>query len=226
MLSVLRCLYQYCQPTPLTQQSSQSFRIAKNDFKIIYIAPMKALVAEIVEKMGSPLSWLGIKVRELTGDMQLTKAEIVVTQMIVTTPEKWDVVTHKSAGDTELVQVYSLLLLLLSLLRTRGVVKADRLIGCFCSTVESQAAHHRRSPPPTRRSRLGPRKHHRKDLAASGEQPVTDSYRRTVVDVAQFLRYIYPFIICSKSPSTAGHSHHLGVCARVQSQPVSRPLLF
>lgn len=37
--------------------------------------------------------------------MQLTKAEIAATQMIVTTPEKWDVVTRKGVGDTELAQV-------------------------------------------------------------------------------------------------------------------------
>ena len=33
--------------------------------------------------------------RELTGDTQLTKREMAETQMIVTTPEKWDVITRK-----------------------------------------------------------------------------------------------------------------------------------
>lgn len=33
--------------------------------------------------------------RELTGDMQLSKKELAETQMIVTTPEKWDVITRK-----------------------------------------------------------------------------------------------------------------------------------
>ena len=37
--------------------------------------------------------------------MQLTKAEIQETQFIVTTPEKWDVITRKGTGDTELAQV-------------------------------------------------------------------------------------------------------------------------
>jgi len=46
----------------------------------------------------------------LKGDMHLTKAEIVKTQIIVTTPEKWDVVTRKSVGDTELVQKVRLLI--------------------------------------------------------------------------------------------------------------------
>lgn len=38
-------------------------------FKIIYIAPMKALVAEIVGNFERRLKGLGIEVRELTGDM-------------------------------------------------------------------------------------------------------------------------------------------------------------
>jgi antiviral helicase SLH1 len=42
--------------------------------------------------------------------MHLTKAEIMKTQIIVTTPEKWDVVTRKSVGDTELVQKVRLLI--------------------------------------------------------------------------------------------------------------------
>ena len=52
------------------------YEIAKSDFKIVYVAPMKALAAEIVQKMGSRLQWLGISVRELTGDMQLSRDEI------------------------------------------------------------------------------------------------------------------------------------------------------
>lgn len=68
-------------------------------------APMKALAAEIVRKVGKRLQWLSIKVRELTGDMQMTKAEIAETQIIVTTPEKWDVVTRKPTGEGELATV-------------------------------------------------------------------------------------------------------------------------
>lgn len=37
--------------------------------------------------------------------MQLTKAEIAQTQIIVTTPEKWDVVTRKPTGEGELASV-------------------------------------------------------------------------------------------------------------------------
>jgi hypothetical protein len=41
----------------------------------------------------------------IVGDMQLTKAEIAQTQVIVTTPEKWDVVTRKPTGEGELASV-------------------------------------------------------------------------------------------------------------------------
>lgn len=37
--------------------------------------------------------------------MQLTRAEIARTQVIVTTPEKWDVVTRKPTGEGELSSV-------------------------------------------------------------------------------------------------------------------------
>nr|XP_026497272.1 activating signal cointegrator 1 complex subunit 3 isoform X1 [Vanessa tameamea]XP_026497273.1 activating signal cointegrator 1 complex subunit 3 isoform X1 [Vanessa tameamea]XP_026497274.1 activating signal cointegrator 1 complex subunit 3 isoform X2 [Vanessa tameamea] len=85
--------------------------IMKNKFKIIYIAPMKALASEMTASFGRRLKGLGIAVRELTGDMKLTKTEVQQTQMIVTTPEKWDVVTRKGATDTELASIVKLLII-------------------------------------------------------------------------------------------------------------------
>lgn len=129
-------------------------------FKIIYVAPMKALVAEMVGNFSKRLEPYGVKVgtawavsllgghptctgasasgrrrfpapcvttlsaraalpsqtalrmflrcvpasccstqvRELTGDMSLTKQEIDETQVIVVTPEKWDIITRKSGA--------------------------------------------------------------------------------------------------------------------------------
>jgi antiviral helicase SLH1 len=86
-------------------QHPSGFDIDRDAFKVIYVAPMKALAAEITRKFGKRLAWLGIKVRELTGDMQLTKQEIAETQIIITTPEKWDVVTRKPTGEGELASV-------------------------------------------------------------------------------------------------------------------------
>ncbi|KAG0348201.1 hypothetical protein BG004_005744 [Podila humilis] len=111
LLAILRTLYQHCTPIPRQGIDPKEYVVARNDFKIVFVAPMKALAAEIVRKFSSRLKWLGIEVRELTGDMQLTKAEIANTQIIVTTPEKWDVVTRKSTGDAELAQKVRLLII-------------------------------------------------------------------------------------------------------------------
>jgi pre-mRNA-splicing helicase BRR2 len=64
-------------------------------FKIVYLAPMKALVAEIVLNFGKRLEEYGITVREFTGDVQLNKEQLGETQIIVMTPEKYDVITRK-----------------------------------------------------------------------------------------------------------------------------------
>lgn len=79
-----------------------------DEFKIIYIAPLKALVQEQVGNFGKRLEPYGIKVSELTGDRQLTKQQIADTQVIVTTPEKWDVITRK-ATDTSYTNLVRLI---------------------------------------------------------------------------------------------------------------------
>ncbi|CAI7914180.1 unnamed protein product, partial [Closterium sp. NIES-54] len=84
--------------------------LQKNDFKIVYVAPMKALAAEMAAAFGRRLAPLGLAVRELTGDMQLTKKEMEETQMIVTTPEKWDVITRKSS-DVSMASLVRLLVI-------------------------------------------------------------------------------------------------------------------
>ncbi|MCJ1382493.1 hypothetical protein MMC17_005606 [Xylographa soralifera] len=111
MLAILNSIGHNLTPNPWEEPEATDFTVQTEDFKIVYVAPMKALAAEITEKLGKRLAWLGIQVREFTGDMHLTKKEIVQTQIIVTTPEKWDVVTRKSTGDTELVQKVRLLII-------------------------------------------------------------------------------------------------------------------
>ncbi|KIP11835.1 hypothetical protein PHLGIDRAFT_124513 [Phlebiopsis gigantea 11061_1 CR5-6] len=79
-------------------------------FKIVYVAPMKALVQEMVGNFSSRLNVFGIKVGELTGDSQMTKQQIAETQIIVTTPEKWDVITRKST-DTSYTNLVRLIII-------------------------------------------------------------------------------------------------------------------
>lgn len=88
MLSILRELGKNRDP--------KTGEIDLDAFKIVYIAPLKALVQEQVGNFGKRLAPYGVKVSELTGDRQLTKQQISETQIIVTTPEKWDVITRKA----------------------------------------------------------------------------------------------------------------------------------
>jgi len=88
MLAMLREIGKHRNP--------ETGEIMLDDFKIVYIAPLKALVQEQVGNFGKRLESYGIKVSELTGDRQLTKQQIADTQIIVTTPEKWDVITRKA----------------------------------------------------------------------------------------------------------------------------------
>lgn len=104
MLSILNILKSYSvDNTPNTIKHEQ--------YKIVYIAPMKALCAEMTSTFSQRLAPFGVKVRELTGDMQMTSKEIMETQMLVVTPEKWDIVTRKSVGDVQLLDLVRLIIL-------------------------------------------------------------------------------------------------------------------
>lgn len=109
IMAILRVLIQHVRSNATPPYGTNSIR--KDEFKVIYVAPMKALAAEITRKFSKRLAWLGIKVRELTGDMQLSRQEINDTQIIVTTPEKWDVVTRKPTGEGELASKVKLLII-------------------------------------------------------------------------------------------------------------------
>ena len=88
MLAILREIGKHRKP--------ETGEIMLDEFKIVYIAPLKALVQEQVGNFGKRLEPYGVRVSELTGDRQLTKQQIADTQIIVTTPEKWDVITRKA----------------------------------------------------------------------------------------------------------------------------------
>lgn len=60
----------------------------REQLKAVYIAPMKALAQEVVEKFSARLKPLGLVVKEFTGDTQLSRQEVAEANLIVTTPEK------------------------------------------------------------------------------------------------------------------------------------------
>jgi len=66
-----------------------------DDFKTIYVAPTRSLVTEMTGSFKKRLQKYGLEVNELTGDHQLSKEQIMKTQFIVCTPEKWDIICRK-----------------------------------------------------------------------------------------------------------------------------------
>ena len=72
-----------------------SVAVDTSAFQIVYIAPMKSLVQEVVLNLTPRLRPYGLTVAELSGDVSLTRAQLAAVSVIVTTPEKWDVVTRK-----------------------------------------------------------------------------------------------------------------------------------
>lgn len=86
-------------------------KINKDNFKIIYVTPMKALASEMTENFSKRLGKsVGLTVKELTGDMQLTWEEIKRTQVLVMTPEKLDVLSRKVKENSQLIDLIKLLI--------------------------------------------------------------------------------------------------------------------
>ncbi|KAJ8623432.1 hypothetical protein MRB53_031961 [Persea americana] len=71
---------------------------------------MKPLVAEVVGNLSYRLRHYGVNVNELSGDQTSSHQQIDETQIIITTPEKWDIITRKS-GDRTYTQLVKLLII-------------------------------------------------------------------------------------------------------------------
>ncbi|KAF8792805.1 U5 small nuclear ribonucleoprotein 200 kDa helicase-like [Argiope bruennichi] len=89
-----------CMMREIGKHINSDGTINADEFKIIYVAPMRSLVQEMVGNFSKRLSSYNIQVSELTGDHQLTREQINATQVIVCTPEKWDIVTRKGGERT------------------------------------------------------------------------------------------------------------------------------
>ena len=68
LLTILREVSQHVDP-----KSEGPWDLSQKQFQIVYIAPLKALASEIVGKFESALRYLNLKIRELTGDMSISK---------------------------------------------------------------------------------------------------------------------------------------------------------
>ncbi|KAK1370135.1 hypothetical protein POM88_036227 [Heracleum sosnowskyi] len=92
----------------LNRNEDSSFN--HSNYKIVYVAPMKALVAEVVGNLFNRLKQFEVNEKELSGDQTLTHQQIEETHIIIRTPEKWDFVTRKS-GDRTYTQLEKLLII-------------------------------------------------------------------------------------------------------------------
>lgn len=89
-----------CMMREIGKHINEDGTINVDDFKIIYIAPMRSLVQEMVGNFSKRLASYNLTVSELTGDHQLTREQIAASQIIVCTPEKWDITTRKGGEKT------------------------------------------------------------------------------------------------------------------------------
>lgn len=98
MLAMLNVITNYKKVVQSTGEDQDKLVVDKDAFKIVYIAPMKALVQQLVGFFAQRFEAYGLAVGELSGDSSLTRGQIAQTQILVTTPEKWDIITRKVAG--------------------------------------------------------------------------------------------------------------------------------
>ncbi|KAL0236725.1 hypothetical protein PCE1_000123 [Barthelona sp. PCE] len=66
-----------------------------SEFKCVYIAPMRSLVQEVVRNFTNRLAFLNFHVVEMTGDTFLSLDQMKTSNIVICTPEKWDVITRK-----------------------------------------------------------------------------------------------------------------------------------
>ena len=80
----------------------------KPPFRAVYLAPMKALVQQVVATFRHCFSYInGLVISELSGDFSLSYTDIKKVNILVTTPEKWNLVWAKlqseASGENQLV---------------------------------------------------------------------------------------------------------------------------
>ncbi|KAJ5156273.1 hypothetical protein N7492_009076 [Penicillium capsulatum] len=81
-------------------------------FKVVYQAPTKSLCGERFRDWNTKFSSLNLKCAELTGDTDHTQLRSVQnSQIIITTPEKWDSMTRKWKDHMRLMQLVKLFLI-------------------------------------------------------------------------------------------------------------------
>eukprot|EP00794_Sanderia_malayensis_P006137 gene6137-6843_t len=85
---------------------------ANLEYKIVYMAPIKALCSERHQDWTTKFGQFGLKCTELTGDTDMDDFHVLQSSHIVlTTPEKWDSMTRRWKDNKSLVQCVRLFLI-------------------------------------------------------------------------------------------------------------------
>jgi hypothetical protein len=107
-------IHNYIPPKKKSIFFSQTILITAVHYFLILLIPSFCILLQ-------RLSSYGIQVSELTGDHQLTKDQINATQVIVCTPEKWDIITRKG-GEKTYTQLVRLMIFVSSTLLLSSAV--------------------------------------------------------------------------------------------------------
>ena len=135
LLSIMRVLSLY--------RDEETGVIDNKSFKVVYIAPMKALIKEIVGYFSQRLESYGVVVKELSGDVNLSNYEINNTNIIVTTPEKYDIITRKTGQRTFIEKVKLIIIDEIHLLHDiRGAVLESIISRIMLSKVSKNKYDH------------------------------------------------------------------------------------
>lgn len=84
---------------------------AKSTQLVVYLTPMKALASEMTTTFTEQLEKLGLTALECTGDEAPPQAKLLEANLLICTPEKWDVLTRKPVGEVSLIQRQTLLII-------------------------------------------------------------------------------------------------------------------
>ncbi|CAH2048513.1 unnamed protein product, partial [Iphiclides podalirius] len=81
------------------------------DFKIIYMAPIKALCTERLTEWYPKFTKLNLLCIEVTGDTDVDFSQLKPYRIIITTPEKWDMLTRRWRDNRAMVELIKLFLI-------------------------------------------------------------------------------------------------------------------
>lgn len=77
-------------------QETEKQNLPLGSYRIVYVAPIKALCKERFLDWEQKFSPIGIKCKEVTGDNEINDMnDLEGAHLILTTPEKWDALTRK-----------------------------------------------------------------------------------------------------------------------------------